>query len=256
MDEFAAQDSIRQKDSSVIEVHCVPVLHDNYIWLVKDPASNLAAVVDPAIGTPAIDTARLLGWTITQIWNTHWHPDHTGGNFEIITSAPAEVIGPADEAERIPKISVRVRGGDRFTLGALTVEVLDVPGHTAGHIAFHLPQERVLFVGDTLFPMGCGRLFEGNAAQMFANMSLFSALPDDTQVYSAHEYAIENGRFALTLEPDNEDLLTRMILTKEARARGLPTVPTTIALEKATNPFMRADSIEELAGYRALKDNF
>lgn len=240
----------------MIEVHRISVLHDNYIWLVKDTASDLVAVVDPAIGSPVVTAARLMDWNITQIWNTHWHPDHTDGNCEIIAATAAEVFGPAEEAGKIPTLNVGVKGGDHFTLGALTVEVLAVPGHTAGHIIFHLPQVRTLFAGDTLFPMGCGRLFEGSADQMFANMSLFSALPDDTEVYSAHEYTMENGRFALTVEPDNEDLLARMILVDEARAKGLPTVPTTISLEKATNPFMRAGSVEQFARYRTLRDQF
>jgi hydroxyacylglutathione hydrolase len=239
-----------------LEVIRIPVLSDNYVWLVRENTSGEVMVVDPAVAEPVLAKADELGWTITHIWNTHWHPDHTGGNAEIKAATGCTITGPAAEFERIPTLDVQVRGGDQVTLGTSTATVMDVPAHTAGHIAFHFANEGVVFVGDTLFAMGCGRLFEGTAAQMFANMKALAALPDNTHVYCAHEYTQSNGRYALVAEPDNQALITRMAEVDAARLLGEPTVPTTIALEKATNPFMRASSVEELAARRAAKDSF
>ena len=239
-----------------IAIHRIPALSDNYIWLVHDPDSGQTAVVDPAQAAPVLEAAAQLGYTITHIWNTHWHPDHTGGNAEIKAATGCTIIGPRAEAERIPTLDTQVSGGDITTLGKFTAQVIDVPAHTAGHIAYYLPQARAAFVGDTLFAMGCGRLFEGTAEQMFDNMQRLSALPGDTQVYCAHEYTLSNARFAVTVEPDNTALATRYAEVQAMRERNEPTVPTTIALEQATNPFMRAKSAEELAERRVAKDNF
>ena len=240
----------------MIEIARVPVLSDNYVWLAHDPASGETAVIDPAVAQPVLDAAAERGWRITQIWNTHWHPDHTGGNAEIKAATGCTITGPAAEAERIPTLDVQVREGDTVRLGNVVADVIDVPAHTAGHIAYHLPSEEVAFVGDTLFAMGCGRLFEGTADQMFANMQKLAALPDQTRIYCAHEYTLSNGRYALVAEPDNEAIRNRMSQVVSARDRGEATVPTTIALEKATNPFMRARDAVELAERRAAKDSF
>jgi hydroxyacylglutathione hydrolase len=239
-----------------LEIVRVPVLSDNYVWLAHDAASGETVVVDPAVAAPVLDAAAARGWRITQIWNTHWHPDHTGGNAEIKAATGATITGPRAEAARIPTLDRLVEGGDTARIGDLTAEVIDVPAHTAGHIAYHLPAERVVFVGDTLFAMGCGRLFEGDAAQMFANMATLAALPPETQVFCAHEYTLSNGRYAVVAEPDNDAIATRLAAVEAARAAGEATVPTTIALERATNPFMRARSVEELAARRAAKDAF
>ena len=239
-----------------LEVVRIPVLSDNYIWLVRDDESGAVIVVDPAVADPVLAKAAELGWTITHIWNTHWHPDHTGGNAAIKAATGCTITGPAAEAERIPTLDVLVRGGDVVTFGATQAHVLDVPAHTAGHIAFHFADEKLAFVGDTLFAMGCGRLFEGTAAQMFANMRTLEALPDDTIIYCAHEYTQSNGRYALSAEPGNAALIARMADVDAARLRGEATVPTTIGLERATNPFMRAASVAEFAERRAAKDNF
>jgi hydroxyacylglutathione hydrolase len=239
-----------------MEIVRIPALSDNYIWLVHEPGSGETMVVDPAAAVPVLAEAERRGWRIGQIWNTHWHPDHTGGNAAIKAATGALVTGPAAEAARIPTLDRQVREGDRVRLGALEAVVLEVPAHTAGHIAYHFASENVLFVGDTLFAMGCGRLFEGTAAQMHANMTRLSALPPDTQVYCAHEYTLSNGRFAVTAEPDNRDIAARLETVAAAREAGEATVPTTIALERATNPFMRASSAEALAALRAAKDNF
>jgi hydroxyacylglutathione hydrolase len=239
-----------------LEVIRIPVLSDNYVWLVRENTSGAVMVVDPAVAEPVLDKAAELGWTITHIWNTHWHPDHTGGNAAIKAATGCTITGPAAEAERIPTLDIQVRGGDVVTLGATNAQVIDVPAHTAGHIAFHFDYEQIAFVGDTLFAMGCGRLFEGTADQMFDNMRKLEALPDNTVIYCAHEYTQSNGRYALVAEPGNAALIARMNDVDAARARGEPTVPTTIALERATNPFMRARTVAELAERRAAKDSF
>jgi hydroxyacylglutathione hydrolase len=239
-----------------IEVIRIPVLSDNYIWLARENTSGEVVVVDPAVAEPVLDKAQELGWTITQIWNTHWHPDHTGGNAAIKAASGCIITGPAAEAERIPTLDRLVTGGERVMFGAAEAKVLDVPAHTSGHIAFHIADEQLIFVGDTLFAMGCGRLFEGTAEQMFANMQMLSTLPDSTTVFCAHEYTASNGRYALVAEPDNAAIQTRMAEVTAMRARGEATVPTTIALEKATNPFMRAQSVAELAARRQAKDDF
>ena len=239
-----------------LEVIRIPVLSDNYVWLVHEPDSGKTMVIDPAVAAPVLAEAAARGWQITDIWNTHWHPDHTGGNAEIRAATGCTITGPAAEAERIPTLDVLVSGGDTVRLGAVEAAVMDVPAHTAGHIAYHFADEHAAFVGDTLFAMGCGRLFEGTAAQMFDNMAKLSALPDATTVYCAHEYTQSNGRYALVAEPDNAALVARMARVDAMRARGEPTVPTTIGLERATNPFMRAASIAEFAERRTAKDNF
>lgn len=240
----------------MVEIVRIPALSDNYIWLVHEPASGETAVVDPAVAEPVLAEAEARGWRIGQIWNTHWHPDHTGGNAAIKQATGCRVTGPAAEADRIPTLDQLVAEGERVSLGALEATVLEVPAHTAGHIAYHLPDARVIFVGDTLFAMGCGRLFEGTAEQMHANMQRLAALPPETEAYCAHEYTLSNARFAVTVEPDNEAIARRLASVEAARSAGEATVPTTIALERETNPFMRAASAAELAERRRAKDNF
>jgi hydroxyacylglutathione hydrolase len=240
----------------MVESARVPVLNDNYVWLIHDEGSGETAAIDPAVGQPVLDAAAARGWRITQIWNTHWHPDHIGGNAEIKAATGCKITAPAAEAGKIPTLERAVAEGDKVSLGGIEAEVLEVPAHTAGHIAYHLPSEKVVFVGDTLFAMGCGKLFEGTAEQMYGNMKRLEALPADTKVYCAHEYTLANARFAITVEPDNQDLQKRFAQVVAAREAGEATVPTDIGLERATNPFMRASSIAELAERRAAKDSF
>ncbi len=239
-----------------LEIVRIPVLSDNYVWLVHEPESKETMVVDPAVAEPVLEEAEKRGWTITQIWNTHWHPDHTGGNAAIKEATGCHVTGPAAEQDKIPTLDTKVEEGDTARLGEVVAEVIDVPAHTAGHIAFHISSEKAAFVGDTLFAMGCGRLFEGTPAQMYDNMRKLETLPDSTKVYCAHEYTQSNGEYALVAEPDNMALKERMAEVLTLRERGEATVPTTIKLEKATNPFMRAATVEELAQRRTAKDNF
>ncbi len=242
----------------MLEVVRIPVLSDNYVWLIHDDASGETVAIDPAVADPVLEAAAARGWTIDQIWNTHWHGDHVGGNAGIKAAAQAwggcTITGPAAEADKIGTLDRTVGEGDQVRIGAHVARVMAVPAHTAGHVAYHLAGEKMIFVGDTLFAMGCGRLFEGTPAQMFSNMARLAALPGDTTVYCAHEYSLSNGRFALTVEPDNKVLAERVAQVEEARARGEATVPTSIAQERDTNIFMRARDVAQLAERRAAKD--
>jgi hydroxyacylglutathione hydrolase len=239
----------------MLEIVPVPVLNDNYVWLVHDPDSGETVAVDPSVAEPVLAAAAARGWRISQVWNTHWHPDHTGGNDAIRAATGCTITGPA-EAERVSKMNRIVAGGDRARIGEFEAELIDIPAHTAGHIAFHLPAAGIAFVGDTLFAMGCGRLFEGDAGQMFESLGKLAALPAETLIYCGHEYTLANGRFALTVEPDNQALVERVAQVAAMRERGEVTLPTTIALERATNPFMRAANVAEFAKRRAAKDAF
>ena len=238
----------------MLDVVGVPVLADNYVWLAHDRATAETAVVDPAVARPVLEVAAARGWRISQILNTHWHPDHVGGNAEIVAATGARVTGPAAEAAKIPGIGRQVGEGDEVCIGAETGRVIDVRAHTAGHVAYSF--EGVLFCGDTLFALGCGRLFEGTAADMHAALGKLMALPGQTRAYCAHEYTQANARFALTVEPDNAALVARAAAIDTLRARGEPTVPFSLAMEAATNPFVRAGSVEELARRRTAKDLF
>jgi hydroxyacylglutathione hydrolase len=239
----------------MLEIVPVPVLRDNYVWLVHDSDSAETVAVDPSVADPVLEAAAERGWRITQIWNTHWHPDHTGGNDVIRQATGCRITGPA-EAEKVSRMDRVVAGGDVARIGEMEAELIDIPAHTAGHVAFHLPAAQAAFVGDTLFAMGCGRLFEGDARQMYESLQLLAALPEETRIYCGHEYTLDNGRFALTVEPDNQALVRRVEEVRVARELGEVSLPTTIALERATNPFMRAASVEELAERRAAKDAF
>ena len=233
----------------------VAALSDNYIWMLRDPASGAVAVVDPGQAEPALDQAAAKGWRIDQVLITHWHPDHTGGTAAIKAATGALVTGPA-EAQNVVTMDRIVGEGDHLTLGALEAEVWDIPAHTAGHIALYFAEAKMIFTGDTLFAMGCGRLFEGTAEQMFANMQRFAALPDDVSIYCGHEYTLANARFAAHAEPTNQAIAERLSRVAEMRERGAVTLPSTIGEEKATNPFMRAADVGELARLRTLKDSF
>jgi hydroxyacylglutathione hydrolase len=241
---------------SKLDIVRIAALSDNYIWLVHDPDSGETMVVDPAEADPVLAEAEKRGWTISAIWNTHWHPDHTGGNAAIKLATGAPVIAPAAEAARIPTADRLVAEGDIVMLGAHAATVLETPAHTAGHINYHFADDDAVFTGDTLFAMGCGRLFEGTAAQMYANLQRLAELPPETSVYCAHEYTLSNARYAQVAEPDNRAIADRLLEVEAMRERGEATVPTTIALERATNPFMRAQSVEQFAERRASKDVF
>ncbi|BBK39371.1 hydroxyacylglutathione hydrolase [Allostella sp. ATCC 35155] len=225
----------------MLEIHRIPVLNDNYVWLVHEPVAGRTAVVDPAVAEPVEAALRRHGWTLTHILNTHHHGDHTGGNLALKAAHGCTIVGPAADRDRIPGIDVALADGDRYALGAAEAEVFDVPGHTRGHIAFWFAADRALFCGDTLFALGCGRLFEGTPAQMWRSLGKLKALPGDARVFCAHEYTQSNARFALTVDGGNPALVRRAREIDAARARGEATVPSTIALERETNPFLRAD---------------
>ncbi|MCT8001442.1 hydroxyacylglutathione hydrolase [Sphingomonas sanguinis] len=236
-----------------MEIVRVPVLSDNYAWLLHHAGHTVA--LDPGEAAPVAAAATARGWTIGQIWLTHWHPDHVGGA-EALRAHGATVAGPAAEADKIAGLDTRLAEGDRITIGGASATIWSVPGHTAGHIAFHFEDRAVIFTGDTLFAMGCGRLFEGTAEQMHGNMRRFAALPGDTRVYCGHEYTLSNARFAAVAEPDNAAIAERLVEVTAMREQGEPTIPTTIALERATNPFLRSVDPAELAERRAAKDAF
>ena len=239
----------------MIEVIPIPALSDNYIWMFRDPATGSVAVVDPGQDAPALAAAKQRGWIITHILNTHWHPDHTGGNAGIKAATGAPIIAPA-EAEKVSAVDRVVSGSDRVMIGELEAVVWDIPAHTAGHIAFYFEAAKVIFTGDTLFAMGCGRLFEGSAEQMFDNMRRLAALPDDVRLYCGHEYTLANARFAAHAEPDNRAIAERLTRVAAIRERSQVTLPSTIGEERATNPFMRASDPGDLARLRAMKDSF
>lgn len=239
-----------------LEVACVPVLSDNYVWVVHGGDSGETLVIDPGEADPVLAAAKERGWTITQIWNTHWHPDHVAGNAAVVAATGAKLTGPAREADKIANLDATVDEGDTLSFAGRQAKVLHMPGHTQGHVVYHFADDGLLFCGDNLFAMGCGRLFEGTPAEMYANMQRFAAMPDATVAYGAHEYTIGNGRYALVAEPDNAAIRERMVEVERLRAAGQPTLPTTIGLEKATNPFLRAASVDEFAERRAAKDGF
>ena len=241
--------------SSLLEVVAVPAFSDNYLWLVRDSVSGDTAVIDPGDAAPVLAEADRRGWRIGQVLNTHWHRDHTGGNL-MVKATGARVSGPAAEADRIPGIDVALKEGDTVSIGGHVGEVWEVPGHTLGHIAYIFRSAGIAFVGDTLFAMGCGRLFEGTPDQMFASLTRLAALPGETLAYCAHEYTLANAKFAAHAEPDNTATADRLAEVERLRAGGQMTVPTTIALERATNPFIRAASVADFADRRAAKDSF
>jgi hydroxyacylglutathione hydrolase len=225
-----------------LEIVQFPCLQDNYGYVLHDAAAGLTAVVDTPDAGAIERVLAERGWSLTHILNTHWHPDHAGGNLALKSQTGCRVIGPRAEAARIPGIDEAVGDGDVVRLGPHAARVFDVPGHTAGHIAYWFEAEGASFVGDTIFALGCGRLFEGSAEQMWASLQKLMALPPETRIYCAHEYTQQNARFALTVEPGNPDLIARARRTDELRARGLPTVPSTLGEELRTNPFLRAAS--------------
>ncbi len=249
-----------------LTVHQFPCLSDNYGFIIRDDASGKTATIDTPDAAAILAELKKLGWGLDLIMNTHWHPDHAGGNAEIQAATGASIVGPG-EVTRIAPLDRQVTDGDTVDLGETQFAVLDTGGHTLGHISYFDAADHIAFVGDTLFTLGCGRLFEGTAQQMWTSLQKLAALPDDTRVYCAHEYTASNARFALSVD-DGPALKARAADIFAARERGEPTVPTTVALEKATNPFLRAPVLagrvgkagapdyEAFGAVRAAKDGF
>jgi hydroxyacylglutathione hydrolase len=237
-----------------MEIVPVPAFTDNYIWLVHDDASGETAVVDPGDAAPVLAEAERRGWTISQIWNTHWHPDHTGGNLALKETTGAKISAPANG--RIPGRDADLSEGDEVRIGEHVGRVIEVPGHTLDHIALIFDDEGIAFVGDTLFAMGCGRLFEGTPEQMYRSLGRLTDLPANTRLYCAHEYTLSNARYAAHAEPQNQSISARLEEVKALRDRAQITLPTTVAEELGTNPFVRASNVQEFARLRAEKDSF
>jgi len=253
-----------------LEIVQLPVLQDNYIYLLHDAAEDVTAVVDPALADAPLEAAEARGWRITHILNTHHHMDHVGGNLEIKNKTGCTIVGPAQDADRILGIDHGVDDGDLLAFGSKTAKVFFTPGHTRGHIVYWFEEDTALFCGDTLFSMGCGRLFEGTPQQMWTSLQKLIDLPDETRIFCAHEYTQANGTFALSLEPKNPALSERMAEVETLRSKNLPTVPSRMDVERATNPFLRptsaelratigminTDVVDVFAKTRELKDSF
>jgi hydroxyacylglutathione hydrolase len=253
-----------------LEIELFPCLSDNFGVLLHDPVTGATASIDAPEEKPIVDTCARRGWRLTHIFTTHHHADHVQANLELKARFPLTITGPAKEADRIPGIDVPVGEGSALEFSGHRIEVIETPGHTLGHICYYLPDDGLLFSADTLFAMGCGRLFEAPAATMWPSMQKLLALPDDTIVYFGHEYTASNARFALTVDPENSALKARVQTVSALRAEGKFTAPTTIGLEKATNPYFRvqdaairrtlglesATDTEVFAAIRTAKDNF
>ncbi|MBY6013960.1 hydroxyacylglutathione hydrolase [Qipengyuania gaetbuli] len=251
----------------MLQVHQFPCLADNYGFLLHDPESGETAAIDTPDGAEYLRQADAKNWRITQVWNTHWHPDHAGGNKAIVEATGAKVVAP-QEVERLTPIDRVVGNGDKVELGRWHARVIDVSGHTNGHIAYHIPEADLAFVGDSVFALGCGRMFEGKPDQFWHSLERIRQMPENTLLYCAHEYTASNAKFALHADPDNTELQLYAARVEEKRAKGEPTVPTVLSRELVTNPFLRADSAElrdrwggstpaeTFAALRAAKDNF
>lgn len=254
-----------------LEIVTIPCLSDNYAFLAHDPASNETALIDIPEAAPILAALSQRGWTLDHILITHHHYDHVDGLAEVLAAhTGAKTYGNAADADRLPALDVALNEGDSVRIGAETGEVIEVSGHTIGHIAFYFPTSKLVFTADSLMALGCGRVFEGTFPQMWHSLNKLNALPDDTVVCSGHEYTAANGRFAATIEPENPDLQARLAEITTARAAGTPTVPSLLGLEKRTNPFLRAaepalqqalnmsgaDPADVFAEIRTRKDNF
>ncbi|MEM7703876.1 MAG: hydroxyacylglutathione hydrolase [Pseudomonadota bacterium] len=251
----------------MLHVHQFPCLSDNYGYLLHNSVTGETAAIDTPDAAEYLEQAEAKGWTITHIWNTHWHPDHAGGNAEIVEQTGAVIYAPK-EVEQLSKIDHVVAHGDTVMLGEHTAQVIDVSGHTNGHVAFHIIEEGIAFVGDAVFALGCGRMFEGEPKQFWNSLDRIRRMPTATTLYCAHEYTQANAAFALHADPENEELKAYAAEIDAKRAKGEWTVPTVLSRELATNPFLRADDPaiiakwggsaphETFAALRAGKDNF
>jgi len=253
-----------------LDILTIPCLSDNYAYLAHDSATGETALIDAPEAGPILAALDESGWTLSHVLITHHHADHVDGLSGILARHPATVIGAKADEHRLPDLDVSVTEGDTLTIGGETAHVIDVSGHTVGHIAFHFPQSGVVFTADSLMALGCGRVFEGTMEQMWKSLSKLAALPPETKIYSGHEYTAANARFALSIDPQNSDLISRSKAVDAARTENRSTVPSTLSEELATNPFLRASDpglkaelgmsgasdAEVFAEIRTRKDNF
>ncbi|KAL8483047.1 hypothetical protein ACS0TY_025922 [Phlomoides rotata] len=257
--------------SNSLQIELVPCLRDNYAYLLHDVDTGTVGVVDPSESVPIIDALNRKNWNLNYILNTHHHYDHTGGNMDLKERYGAKVIGSSLDKERIPGIDIALNDGDKWMFASHEVHVMETPGHTRGHVSFHFPGTKSIFTGDTLFSLSCGKLFEGTPQQMLSSLMKITALPDDTNIYCGHEYTLSNSKFALSVEPENEELQSYAMHVAHLRNKGMPTIPTLLGKEKQCNPFLRtssieirrslripesADDAEALGAIREAKDNF
>lgn len=253
-----------------LEIRTIPCLSDNYAYLAHDPETKVTALIDAPEAGPILAALAETGWTLTDVLITHHHFDHIDALPQILEKHPARVVGAAADAHRLPALDLQVAEGGTVQIGAELGTVIDVPGHTVGHIAYHFPGSKAVFTADSLMALGCGRVFEGTYPQMYASLQKLAALPPDTLVFSGHEYTQANGTFAQTIEPENPDLMSRMRDVLEKRAAGLPTIPSLLSEEQATNPYLRAhipsvkahlgmdgaEPVDVFSEIRRRKDNF
>lgn len=240
----------------MLTIHIIPALKDNYIYLLRDEATGHTAVIDPSEAKPVLEVLKQKGWKLHYIWNTHHHWDHTGGNLALKQQTGCKIIGFVGDKHRLPGIDQIVADGEDLALGESVAKILFIPGHTLGHIAYWFEKDNALFCGDTLFSLGCGRLFEGTPEQMYTSLQKLAALPEETRVYCGHEYTVTNARFALSVDPDNQALQSHYTYALEKDQRHQPTLPSTIGIERTLNPFLRVKNAKEFAILRKDKDNF
>lgn len=240
-----------------LTVHPIPVMSDNYVWVLQDNETGVSAIVDPGVAEPVEQALSKAHIKPDLILLTHHHPDHTGGVTALKNRYQARIAGAAADQKRLPALDIALNDGDTLSVGASVAKVIALPGHTIGHIAFYFASHPpALFCGDTLFSLGCGRLFEGSPAQMFDSLHRFDALPDETRIYCGHEYTLSNAAFAHHVDPDNKALQSRIEEVKQLRAQNLPTLPSTLGVERATNPFLLARDVETFTKLRQEKDTF
>ena len=254
----------------MLKIDTLPVLQDNYIFMLVDEETRACAVVDPAEAEPVLDYLQQHNLSLSAIYNTHHHLDHVGGNLELKSQTGCDIYGYGPDGARLPGLDHPLGAGDLIQVGNSTAKVLFAPGHTSGHILYHFEKDRICFVGDTLFSLGCGRLFEGTPAQLWQSLGHFKAMPDDTKIYCAHEYTLANCRFAETLVGDERELMAYKEKCLERQSQKIPTIPTTLGIEKQINPFLAVDSqtyresiglghlspLEALTEIRCQKDRF
>jgi hydroxyacylglutathione hydrolase len=254
----------------ILEIKQIPVLRDNYIYIIREPISNNVAVIDPAVDELVLQEAKKCNWNITHILNTHHHNDHVGGNLGIQKHTGCKIVGPLYDKNRIPGIDIEIDETQCFKLGKIECQILFLPGHTRGHIAYWFKEANALFCGDALFSVGCGRVFEGTMQEMWESLEKIKALPPETSVFCAHEYTESNVKFALSIDPENPQLKKKELEVKSLRSLNKPTVPFKIGDELQINPFLRSDSytlktrlnmhhskpVEVFSKIRKLKDNF